>query len=167
MKRTCSYTNPFRRTTINVSLWTDTRVCKHASITELTPSEPSCQDRSHTLQVDASRAHSFLKRRLASKFPRRNADERENKTTRARRSREDEPKESHGRFPEKKMFWWHLGRHLAGDTLRMRTSARGGMAGHDLAYSHMQSYQLSYPSRTSPRQMLTLSFSVKNKRDLV
>ena len=124
VKRTCSYTNPFRRTTINVSLWTDTRVCKHASITELTPSEPSCQDRSHTLQVDASRAHSFMKRRLASKFPRRNADGRENKTTRARRSREDEPKESHGRFPEKKMFWWHLGRHLAGDTLRMRTSAR-------------------------------------------
>ena len=121
VKRTCSYTNPFRRTTINVSLWTDTRVCKHASITELTPSEPSCQDRSHTLQVDASRAHSFLKRRLASKFPRRNADERENKTTRARRSREDEPKESHGRFPEKKRLWWHLGRHLAGDTLRMRT----------------------------------------------
>ena len=124
MKRTCSCTNPFRRTTVNVSLWTDTRVCKHASITELTPSEPSCQDRSHTLQVDASRAHSFLKRRLASKFPRRNADERENKTTRARRSREDEPKESHGRFPEKKRLWWHLGRHLAGDTLRMRTSAR-------------------------------------------
>ena len=115
VKRTCSYTNPFRRTTINVSLWTDTRVCKHASITELTPSEPSCQDRSHTLQVDASRAHSFLKRRLASKIRRRNANERENKTTRARWSAgRTSPKKAMVAFLKRRGFggiWVVIWRH--------------------------------------------------------
>ena len=115
VKRTCSYTNPFRRTTINVSLWTDTRVCKHASITELTPSEPSCQDRSHTLQVDASRAHSFLKRRVASKIRRRNANERENKTTRARWSAgRTSPKKAMVAFLKRRGFggiWVVIWRH--------------------------------------------------------
>jgi hypothetical protein len=66
---------------------------------------------------------------------------------------------SQGRFPEKKRFWEQLACHFGDvETQGMKTSARGGVAGRDLAYSHMHSHQLSYPSSISLSQMLTLLF---------